>query len=135
MGLGDIGQRAAVAVFHDKEERGWEVEIVNVVPVVPHLAVVEVAQGIAHRPGGVGDEVAFGRIEKPRRMGEGLLGGQLDLGMWQSRDVVELPGDLHREGLEMVRDTGFEPVTPSVSGRCSTTELTARFRFFRGAGR
>jgi hypothetical protein len=26
----------------------------------------------------------------------------------------------------MVRDTGFEPVTPSVSGRCSTTELTAR---------
>ena len=26
---------------------------------------------------------------------------------------------------EMVRDTGFEPVTPSVSGRCSTTELTA----------
>ena len=27
----------------------------------------------------------------------------------------------------MVRDTGFEPVTPSVSGRCSTTELTARF--------
>ena len=26
----------------------------------------------------------------------------------------------------MVRDTGFEPVTPSVSGRCSTTELTAQ---------
>ncbi len=26
----------------------------------------------------------------------------------------------------MVRDTGLEPVTPSVSGRCSTTELTAR---------
>jgi len=26
----------------------------------------------------------------------------------------------------MVRDTGFEPVTPSVSGRCSTAELTAR---------
>jgi hypothetical protein len=25
----------------------------------------------------------------------------------------------------MVRDTGFEPVTPSVSGKCSTTELTA----------
>lgn len=29
------------------------------------------------------------------------------------------------DGWEMVRDTGFEPVTPSVSGRCSTTELTA----------
>gem|GEM_PF-4227420 len=29
----------------------------------------------------------------------------------------------------MVRDTGFEPVTPSVSGRCSTTELTAQCRF------
>ncbi len=27
----------------------------------------------------------------------------------------------------MVRDTGFEPVTPSVSGRCSTTELTALY--------
>ena len=27
--------------------------------------------------------------------------------------------------LNMVRDTGFEPVTPSVSRRCSTTELTA----------
>ena len=26
----------------------------------------------------------------------------------------------------MVRDTGFEPVTPSVSGKCSTTELTAQ---------
>src|SRR5690606_24436836 len=26
---------------------------------------------------------------------------------------------------EMVRDTGVAPVTPSVSGRCSTTELTA----------
>ena len=30
----------------------------------------------------------------------------------------------------MVRDTGFEPVTPSVSGRCSTTELTALCRAF-----
>ena len=26
---------------------------------------------------------------------------------------------------KMVRDTGFEPVTPSVSRKCSTTELTA----------
>ena len=25
-----------------------------------------------------------------------------------------------------MRDTGFEPVTPSVSRKCSTTELTAR---------
>ncbi len=31
--------------------------------------------------------------------------------------------------LKMVRDTGFEPVTPSVSGRCSTTELTAQILF------
>ena len=28
--------------------------------------------------------------------------------------------------LGMVRDTGFEPVTPSVSRKCSTTELTAQ---------
>lgn len=27
--------------------------------------------------------------------------------------------------LRMVRDRGFEPLTPSVSRRCSTTELTA----------
>ena len=35
---------------------------------------------------------------------------------------------------KMVRDTGFEPVTPSVSGRCSTTELTAQFRGFPPGG-
>ena len=34
----------------------------------------------------------------------------------------------------MVRDTGFEPVTPSVSGRCSTTELTAHEFRLAGAG-
>jgi hypothetical protein len=27
---------------------------------------------------------------------------------------------------EMVRDRGFEPLTPSVSRKCSTTELTAQ---------
>ncbi len=27
---------------------------------------------------------------------------------------------------KMVRDRGFEPLTPSVSRKCSTTELTAR---------
>ena len=34
----------------------------------------------------------------------------------------------------MVRDTGFEPVTPSVSGRCSTTELTALESRVAGGG-
>ena len=34
----------------------------------------------------------------------------------------------------MVRDTGFEPVTPSVSGRCSTTELTALEARVAGGG-
>ena len=29
----------------------------------------------------------------------------------------------------MVRDRGFEPLTPSVSRKCSTTELTAQNRF------
>src|SRR5438132_141475 len=29
-------------------------------------------------------------------------------------------------GFWMVRDRGFEPLTPSVSRKCSTTELTAR---------
>ncbi len=35
--------------------------------------------------------------------------------------------DVLRPHQRIVRDTGFEPVTPSVSGRCSTTELTALF--------
>src|SRR5688572_16884859 len=34
--------------------------------------------------------------------------------------------DLLESASRMVRDTGFEPVTPSVSGRCSTAELTAQ---------
>ena len=32
----------------------------------------------------------------------------------------------HRKGELTVRDTGIEPVTPSVSGKCSTAELIAR---------
>ena len=35
------------------------------------------------------------------------------------------PEEIFRWG-KMVRDTGFEPVTPTVSRWCSTTELTAR---------
>src|SRR5204862_5494056 len=31
----------------------------------------------------------------------------------------------NHEEAEMVRDRGFEPLTPSVSRKCSTTELTA----------
>ena len=31
-----------------------------------------------------------------------------------------------QEEEKVVRGRGFEPLTPSVSGRCSTTELTAR---------
>ena len=49
-----------------------------------------------------GSEVAFGRIEKPRRMGECLLGRQFDLGMGQAGDVIELPGDVGREGKEFI---------------------------------
>ena len=33
---------------------------------------------------------------------------------------------IHRNGELTVRDTGIEPVTPSVSGKCSTAELIAR---------
>jgi hypothetical protein len=32
-----------------------------------------------------------------------------------------------RGAIKMVRDTGFEPVTPAVSRQCSTTELTAHW--------
>ena len=34
--------------------------------------------------------------------------------------------DLVCEGAGMVRDRGFEPLTPSVSRKCSTPELTAQ---------
>ena len=79
-----------------------EVEVVNVVLGMPHLAFVEIAQGVAHGTGGVGSEVAFGRIEMPGRMGECLLGRQFDLGMGQAGDVIELPGDFGRKGKELV---------------------------------
>ena len=77
-----------------------EVEVVNVGPVMPDLALVEIAKGVAHGAGGVGGEVAYGRIEKPCRMGESFLGGQLDLGEGKAWNVFELPGDLSREGKE-----------------------------------
>ena len=39
----------------------------------------------------------------------------------------------HRNGELTVRDTGIEPVTPSVSGKCSTAELIAlAFKFSHG---
>jgi hypothetical protein len=38
--------------------------------------------------------------------------------------------EIYQEAKEkMVRDTGFEPVTPTVSMWCSTTELTAHSSF------
>ena len=49
-----------------------------------------------------GSEVAFGRIGKPGRVGEGFLSHQLDLGIGQAGDVIELPGDFGREGKEFV---------------------------------
>ena len=62
-------------------KRGWDVEIVNVVAVMPHLPFLEIVQGVAHGSGGVSDEVALGRIEKAGRMGERLPGCELDFGM------------------------------------------------------
>jgi hypothetical protein len=71
-------------------------------PVVTDLPFVEITQGIAHGAGGVCGEVAFGRIEKPGRVGECFLSGQLNFSMWQAGDIGELPGDLGREGKEFV---------------------------------
>jgi hypothetical protein len=73
-----------------------EVEFVNVVLVVSDLTLIEIAQGVVHGTGDVGCEVALGRIEKPGRVGESLLGCQLDFGMGKARDVLELPGDFGR---------------------------------------
>jgi hypothetical protein len=79
-----------------------EVEIVNVVAVMPHLLFIEIAQGVAHGAGGVGIEVVLGGIEKEIRVGESFLGGQLNFSMWQAGDSGELPSDLSREGKEFV---------------------------------
>ncbi len=78
-----------------------EVEVVNVVRVMPHLAFIEIAQGVAHRAGGVGGEIAFSRIEKPRRMGECFLSSQPNFGMRQARNIMKLPGDFGRERKEL----------------------------------
>ena len=86
-----------------------EVEVVNVVRVMPHLAFIEIAQGVAHSAGGVGGEIAFSRIEKPRRMGECFLSGQLNFGMRQAGNIMELPGDFGLEGKELERLI-FHPV-------------------------
>lgn len=79
-----------------------EIKVVNVVPVVPDLPFVEIAQGVAHGAGGVSGEVALGRIVSPGRMGESLLSRQFYLSMRQSGDVIELPGDLCSEGKEFI---------------------------------
>ena len=56
----------------------------------------------------------------------GLGSDAQGFGETQNRGRVSLRG-LNGSSIHgVVRDTGFEPVTPSVSGRCSTTELTAR---------
>ncbi len=49
-------------------------------------------------------------------------GMPMDTGFQHDEALPVTPG----HNAEMVRDTGFEPVTPAVSRRCSTTELTAR---------
>ncbi len=80
----------------------WKVEIVNVVPMVPDLPFVEIAQGIAHGVGGIGGEVAFGWSETPRGVGQCFLGSQLDFGMRQAGDVGELACDFGSEGKEFI---------------------------------
>lgn len=81
---------------------GRKIEIVNMVSMMPHLAFVEIPQSVSHGTGSVGGEVALGRIEKPSRMGESLLGGEFYLSMRQSGDVIELPGDFCSERKEFM---------------------------------
>jgi hypothetical protein len=70
--------------------------------VMADLAVVEIAQGIAHGAGGVCREVALCRIVESGRSGECLLGGQLDFNMRQAGDVGELACDFGSEGKEFI---------------------------------
>jgi hypothetical protein len=60
-------------------------------------------------------------------------GAAEDQTCWEHSETGRQIGRFSTGALEMVRDTGFEPVTPSVSGRCSTTELTALYHPVRGA--
>jgi hypothetical protein len=90
------------------------VEDVFVVVMVALLTLVKIAQGIAHRAGGVGCEVALSWIEKTRGIGKSLLRGEFDLGEWQSGNVPLLPGDLRRERKESIDP--FIHHTDSLSG-------------------
>jgi hypothetical protein len=69
---------------------------------MPHLAFVKIPQSVSHGAGGIGIEVALGRIKKASRVGERLLGGQFNFSMGQTGDVGELPRDLGREGKEVI---------------------------------
>jgi hypothetical protein len=80
----------------------WEVEIVNVVPMMADLPFVEIAQGIAQGACGAGDEVAFGWIEMPCGVGESFLGGQVDFGVREAGDVGELACDFSSEGKKFI---------------------------------
>jgi hypothetical protein len=80
----------------------WKVEIVHVATMMPHLAFVKIPQSVSHGAGGIGIEVALGRIKKASRVGERLLGGQFNFSMGQTGDVGELPRDLGREGKEVI---------------------------------
>jgi len=66
--------------------------------VMADLLFVKIEQGVAHSTGGVGLEVAFGRIEEAGGVGECFLSGQFDFRMGKAGDVGELAGDFRREG-------------------------------------
>ena len=70
------------------------IEHVCVVMVMPNLFFVEAAEGIADGLGGVGGEVAFGRIELAASRSERLLRLNFNLRQVEAGDVREIASDM-----------------------------------------
>jgi hypothetical protein len=78
--------------------------------------------------GNAGEIALSGSLQEKRFRLESLRpesGPRLQKSPWFFRQTVVTTRRKIVEG-EMVRDRGFEPLTPSVSRKCSTTELTAQ---------
>ena len=76
----------------------------------------------------IGQIAVSGSLQEKRVVALKIFGSNLVLDCKKARGYCVKPWSLLVEKSQtggMVRDTGFEPVTPSVSRKCSTPELTA----------
>jgi hypothetical protein len=76
-----------------------------------------------------GEIAVSGSLQEKRGLALKIFGSNLVLDCKKARGYCVKPWSLLLETSQtsgMVRDRGFEPLTPSVSRKCSTTELTAQ---------